>query len=651
LLASVFPPSVMFRVKKPHTTGRFVYLQILKSLRMKNFIAFLAFVLAANLAKASTDSVPIWKPVVPNLIEDKYQSAGLSHLTGLLDEHININIEKRLLRIDSAILLSGFVKRPGSQTWIGEHVGKFLFSASRSYAYSHDKRLLRLMDDMVRKYIATQLPDGYLGTYLPANYWTEWDVWAHKYAILGLLEYYAVTGYPPALQAAEKAAGLICATFGNAPGQKDLNLAGHHAGMAPGSILEPMVDLYRYTKNNKYLEFSKYILSNWETTTGPKLLSGLQQYGRVTKVGNSKAYEMLSCFVGVLKYYKLTGDIVYLKALQTAWQDIVSNRLYITGTASAHELFNDDHKLPADTTDNMGEGCVTVTWIQFNQQLLQITGDFKYAAEIEKAIYNHLLAAENPATGCVSYYTPLQGRKPYKCDQGFSCCLSSVPRGISLIPGLVWGKINKEFSVIMYEAGEMKDSIVTADGSGIILGVKAVTDFPLSGTVMYTVHPSSNKKFTINFRVPEWSSNYTVSINGIKQVITTKGIVRLERIWKAGDKVNIQFEMPLQVIDGAPSYPGFIAFKRGPQVLALDRSLTRSQSHSLTINYNEHSKFSMSETKGVLPVNWIGKQAYAITINNDRQQKPFILVPYSDSGQQSDLQDVWIPVAVATTFK
>src|ERR1700709_599439 len=157
---------------------------------MKNIFTVVLCLLAINFAKAATDPIPTWKPVVPNKVVEKYQPADLSQFTGLLNEHIDINIEKRLLKIDSAILLSGFVKRPGSQTWIGEHVGKFLFSASRSYRYSHDPRLKELMDDMVRKYIATQLPDGYLGTYLPANYWTEWDVWAHKYAIIGLLEYY-----------------------------------------------------------------------------------------------------------------------------------------------------------------------------------------------------------------------------------------------------------------------------------------------------------------------------------------------------------------------------------------------------------------------------------------------------------------------------
>jgi DUF1680 family protein len=319
----------------------------------------------------------IYRPLVPNKIADKYIPAYYQNIGGLLGYRMDINLEKRLLQIDSAVLLSGFKKRPGSQTWIGEHVGKFLFSASKTYAYTHDPRIKHLMDDMVQKYIACQMPDGYLGTYLLKDRWTEWDVWAHKYAIIGLLNYYSVTGSKPALETAQKAADLICRTFGDEKGKRDLMTAGEHNGLAPGSILEPMVDLYRYTGNKRYLDFCKYIFRAYEQPTGPKIISRLEKYGDVTKVGDAKAYEMLSCFLGILKYYKLTGEDRYLKLSQTAWADITAHRLYITGTSSDHEIFGPPGILMAENDNKMGEGCVTVTWIQFNLQLLQITGNPK----------------------------------------------------------------------------------------------------------------------------------------------------------------------------------------------------------------------------------------------------------------------------------
>ncbi|HEY4060733.1 MAG TPA: beta-L-arabinofuranosidase domain-containing protein [Puia sp.] len=610
---------------------------------MKKYCLFPALLfLLLQQATAAVDPATNTQPVIPDRVQDRFIPADAGRLSGLLNSHILLNQEKRLLLVDSALLLSGFEHRPGSQKWIGEHVGKFLFAAVNTYRYTHDPRLKALMDDIERKYIATQLPDGYLGTYLPKDYWSEWDVWVHKYAIIGLLSYYSLTGDHAALEAARKAGDLICRTFGNAPGQLDLNKSGYHNGLASGSILGPMVDLYRYTGDPKYLAFAKYIFADWETETGPKIISGLEQYGKVTKVGNAKAYEMLSCFLGVLEFYKLTGEARYLKAMQTAWQDISKNRLYITGTTSSHEHFQDDQVLPAAIDDKMGEGCVTVTWIQFNDLLLGITGEPKYATEIERSVYNHLFAAENPENGCVSYYTPLQGAKPQLCK--LTCCLSSVPRAISMIPDMVWGRIGKEFSILLYEPGEVTDSIVTANGKKISLHVVSSTDFPATGNLDYKIHPSTPARFAVNFRVPDWAANYTVTINGIKQPAPAGPLLKIERIWKTSDRITVHFDMPLRKIAGGTSYPGYIAFKRGPQILAVDSVLDPEYKELLQVGVAPGIIYNLTPVSSDLPPTWIGKQAWLLTRTTADNNRSFVLAPFADTGQQGTMQQVWLPV-------
>jgi DUF1680 family protein len=587
------------------------------------------------------DEIKQYGPIVPNKIADKYLPAYYQNIGGLLGMRLDINLEKRLLKIDSATLLSGFKHRPGAQTWIGEHVGKFLFSASKTYAYKHDPRIKHLMDDMVRKYIACQMPDGYLGTYLYKDRWTAWDVWAHKYAIIGLLNYYSVTGYKPALETAERAANLICSTFGDGPGKRDLMLAGEHNGLAPGSILEPMVDLYRYTGDKRYLEFCNYILRAFEQQDGPKIISQLDKYGDVTKVGDAKAYEMLSCFLGMLKYYKLTGEVKYLDLLQTAWTDITARRLYITGTASDHEIFQKDGTLRATLKDDMGEGCVTVTWIQFNLALLQITGDAKYTAELERSVYNHLLAAENPQTGCVSYYTPLLGAKPYRCDQGYSCCLSSVPRGISLIPEMIGGTINHVFTVLMYASGEATGDIIAGDGSKINLKIAASTQFPLDGKAEFTVTPSQSKTFKLDFRVPEWSENFTAKV-GDSIYIGKKGqLLGINRKWNAGDKVYVSFDMPVKVVPGGISYPNEVAITRGPQVFAIDKGLNQQIGSLNDVSYVKNDDQPTSAGAS-LPAGWDWKQAYFFDMKVNNLPEKVTIVPFSEAGQQGSDEEVWI---------
>lgn len=608
---------------------------------MKKLFAFLLYLVTIQLQAQNIGKIKTYLPVVSNKIADKYIPSHGEKIEGLLGYRMKVNLEKRLLKIDSAILLSGFRHRPGEQTWIGEHVGKFLFSASKTYKYSGDTRIRQLLDAMAKEFIKCQLPDGYLGTYLPKDYWTDWDVWAHKYAIIGLLNYFTVTGDHAALLAAKKAGDLLCKTFGDEPGKRDIIVAGHHAGLAAGSVLEPMVDLYRYTADKKYLQFCKYILKAYEHPNGPKIISSLEKYGSVIKVGNAKAYEMMSCFLGILKYYRLTGNERYLKAMQTAWSDIRLNRMYITGTSSDHERFAADDELMAGNENRMGEGCVTTTWVQFNLQLLKITGEQKYSEELERSVYNHLLAAENPQTGCVSYYTALQGIKPYKCDQGYSCCLSSVPRAISLIPEMIWGKVNGVFSVFMYEDAEVTDTIFANDHSQILLEIKSSTNFPVQGQIDYVVTPSVAKKFALNFRVPGWSQNFTAKIGNEIYEGKTGRFLTIERTWKPGDKLSITFAMPLQIIPGGLSYPNKIAIKRGPQVLAVDHALNNELSSIYDLRFIR-SDVLATDAKEQLPSNWGWKQAYTVQLQNDHQTKKIIIVPFAEAGQTGDEVEVWI---------
>ena len=434
---------------------------------------------------------------------------------GYLNDRVNANLVQRLLNIDETGILEGYYNRPGKQTWIGEYAGKYLHAASRAWSFSKNAPLKAQMDRIVDVLIACQKDDGYLGTYLPANYWTEWDVWAHKYKLLGLLSYYSATGYRPALETSVKMGDLLCRTFGEKKGQLNIIESSGHVGMASTSVLEPMTELYRYTGDKKYLDFCYYILKAYDYDNGPKIISTLATIGKVDKTANAKAYEMMSNLTGIVKMYQLTGDAKLLKAVDNAWNDIATHKLYITGTASKGEHFQEDFVLPAGNDVNMGEGCVTTTWLQFSQALYYLTGEPKYIDEIEKTIYNHLLAAENPQTGCVSYYTALQGKKHYRCTIDAHCCLASVPRGIAAIPELAITKnATNGFSINLYTSGKLADKILTKDGKEVPLECSIGSKFPEEGLVNITIKPGVKADFRLALHVPEWCKNFKASIDG-----------------------------------------------------------------------------------------------------------------------------------------
>ncbi len=304
-------------------------------------IAFSSLLLIAAAATSSAGGISPLSDQIPSIVADRQdaQVPDRVQLTGMLGVRIRNSAINRLLAIDVDRLLEGFRKRPGRQTYDGEHVGKWLHAATLAWVYTGNADLRAKLDRAVGELLKCQLDDGYLGTYLPEKRWTEWDVWSHKYNLIGLLTYVRYTGNREPLSACRKMADLLCNTFGDEPGKRDIIAAGAHVGMAPTSVLEPMVWLYRLTGEKKYGDFCRYILRSWEQPNGPHIASRLLELKRVDAVGNAKAYEMLSCINGMLEWYRITGDPQHLQAAVNAWEDIVAKRLYITGTASADGAF------------------------------------------------------------------------------------------------------------------------------------------------------------------------------------------------------------------------------------------------------------------------------------------------------------------------
>ena len=570
-------------------------------------------------------------------VAPKFQSPELAaqHIGGYLGERMDKNTEIRLLKVDVPELIGGYLNQPGVHPWIGEHAGKFLDAACFSYENKKNNSLKLIMDKVAQNLITSQKEDGYLGTYVFEKRWTSWDVWSLKYNLIGLMHYYQTTGFEPALTACKKMGDLLCKTFGNKPGQMDLIKAGTHVGMASTSVMEPMVDLYGWTGDTKYIDFCKYILESYSQQNGPKIISTLKETGRVDKVANGKAYEMLSNLVGILKLYKATGDKELFDLMQTAWNDVVANRMYITGASSNFEVFHDNHDLSANADDHMGEGCVTTTWVQFNYQLFLLTGEIKYLNELERATYNHLTGAENPQTGGVSYYTSLTGVKPYRTV--ITCCMSSIPRGIAMIPLFTEGKIENSPAILFYQPGVFKTTLNNTKKTMVEFNM--ATRFPENGNVTITVNPATTSKFKLNLRVPYWATNFTVLVNDKKQSIKSTELASIERLWRKGDKVEIRFEMPVKILEGGESYPEHISIQRGPQVLVFDQSLNNVDAGKLTINTEN---LQLNPLKGVLPQGWVGSQAYQVDAFDNGNPVKITLVPFGDASQSGGYLTTWL---------
>jgi hypothetical protein len=572
-------------------------------------------------------------------------------LSGWLGTRIDANEANRLAKLDVNRLLEGYRKRPGRQSWDGEHVGKWLHAATLAWVNTGDPALREKLDYTAAELIKCQQDDGYLGTYLPKDRWTEWDVWAHKYNLIGLITYMRYTGNMSPLPCCRRMGDLLCNTFGDEPGKRDIITAGEHVGLAPTSVLEPMVLLYRLTGEERYLEFCKYILRAWEHPNGPKVISTLLSARRVDKVGDAKAYEMLSCLDGALEYYRTVGDPKLIHACLNAWQDIVNNRLYITGAASYGEVFHDDFDLP--NVANVGETCVTVTWEQFNTQLLRLTGEARFAEQLEHVVLNQLFGAQKCDGSAWGYYVQMEGKKPYSANLDGHCCLSSGPRGIALIPTFALSTDADGVVVNLYDSGTANLNL--NDRTPVTLVTE--TRYPADEQIRITVGLAGEKNFTVKLRMPAWCQSPSVLVKGQPVAITAgaDGYLAVQRSWKDGDQIDLRFKLEPRVVVGDHKNKGKIAVLYGPLVLAAEADLLGDQlSNTRAIAVASADLATLAITPEPAPASirtWPDAQVFRANAIPRRSKfgeagasLPIRLIPFADAGNSGSEYEVWIPV-------
>ncbi|MGV8095464.1 MAG: beta-L-arabinofuranosidase domain-containing protein [Mangrovibacterium sp.] len=359
------------------------------------------------------------QPISDPVVKDQLIPALSSKIGDHIGTKLDASYQNRILAQDVVRLVAAFRSRTEASCWQSEFWGKWFTSAVLAYKYRPEPELKKILDQAVAGLIATQTPDGYIGNYADDKHLAAWDIWGRKYCMLGLVAYYDLTEDKQSLQAACKVADHLIKEL------KDRNVLivkmGNHRGMAASSVLEPICQLYGRTGEKKYLDFAEEIVRQWETPDGPQLISkaGTDVSKRFPKPKGSwygweqgqKAYEMMSCYEGLLELYRLTGKKQYREAVERTWTNILETEINVAGSGSAMEAWFGGYELQALPIAHYQETCVTATWIKLSQQLLRLTGEARYADVIEQSFYNALLGAMNPDGSDWAKYTPLSGQR------------------------------------------------------------------------------------------------------------------------------------------------------------------------------------------------------------------------------------------------
>jgi DUF1680 family protein len=513
-------------------------------------------------------------------VNDKLYFSENVSVQGYVGKRLDQSYESRILGADVDHLIEPFKNRTESRFWQSEFWGKWFTSAVLAYRYRPEPELKKVLDYAVNGLIKTQTPDGYIGNYAPEHRLKQWDIWGRKYSMLGLLDYYEVANDKRSLEAARKVADHLIMEIASSDGL--VVTKGNHKGMAASSVLEPMVKLYRLTKDEKYLKFAKQIVNEWETPKGPQLISkasvDVSKRFPLPKAWygpdqGQKAYEMMSCYEGLLELYRITGDAAYKEAVEKTWQNIRDTEINIAGSGASEEMWFGGKEKQTMPIAHFQETCVTVTWIKLNQQLLRLTGDSKYADEIERSYYNALLGSLNYDASDWAKYTPLVGQRlpgSGQCGMNLNCCNASGPRGQFTLPlttvmGSASGLTVNFFIPGTYTVRPLNGKPVT---------VVQETDYPASGNVRIRLSLDRPTEMDVALRIPSWSVRSELRVNGetISNVKAGEYVV-VTRKWTKDDVIELALDMRGRVIIHGDGDRKFAAIERGPVVLARDSRL------------------------------------------------------------------------------
>lgn len=509
---------------------------------------------------------------------------------GFLEKTIQFIEKEQLLRVD---LWKRFVQQFKEDAdyeggWRGEYWGKMMRGACFVYGYSKNPELYQVLTDTVKDMLTAQDEHGRISSYGIDHEFDAWDLWSRKYVLLGMQYYLEICKdealFGQIVDSMCRQVDYIMTKIGNPQDGKKLitKATRHWRGLNSSSILEPIVRLYKLTKEQKYLDFATYIVNCGGTDVVNIFNLAFEDKFYPYQYPVTKAYEMTSCFEGLLEYYYVTGEEKYKTSIINFANRILESDFTIIGCCGCtHELF--DHSTvrqanAAGVDPRMQETCVTVTLMKFFYRLSLLTGDSRYVDAFETSMYNAYLGSVNTEKviertileehpdWCMEplpfdSYSPLTagtrgvgigGLKLMSDNHYYGCCACIGAAGLGLIPQMALVNTDKGITLNLF----MDGCIETFTPSGNKLTLKTETTYPVSGSVKVLLDMQQPEQFEMQIRIPAWSRQTSLNVNGeyveLSDAFLSKGYVCLNRTWTSGDTMELILDMRTECVKPVP---------------------------------------------------------------------------------------------------
>jgi uncharacterized protein len=464
---------------------------------------------------------------------------------------------------------------------------------------------------LITSFAKLQRRDGYLNSHYaqlaPHQRWSNLrdrhELYCAGHLIEAAVAYFEATGKRKFLDIMRRFADHIDATFGPERG-KLRGYCGHQ------EIELALIRLYHVTDEPRYLQLAHYFIEErgrgrvaWAKNEGTR--DGYRHYydAEALERGDdpakywAKTYEYLQAHKPVREQTQVVGHAVramymycamadldalgahggkpFMPTLEQLWAHLTRKRMYVTGgigPSAGNEGFTSDYDLPDETA--YAETCAGIGLIYWAHRMLHLSGDGAYADVIERALYNNVLAGVSADGTLFNYVNPLASRGAHHRKSFFSCacCPPNVVRLLASLGQYAYSSSDDGVWVHLYAQSRAR---IAAHG----LTITQRTAYPAEGRIDLTLKLDAPRHLVVRLRVPEWSENTFVRVNGgavdPADARFERGYLYLARDWRSGDVITLDLDVTPQLVHAHPAVPqlhGRAALQRGPLVYCVEQA-------------------------------------------------------------------------------
>lgn len=539
--------------------------------------------------------------------------------------------------------------------WRGEFWGKLIRSACSVYKITKSNKLYNVLKNTVLDILTVQEKNGRVSSYPLDEEFKSWDMWGRKYVMLGLIYFYDICKSESLkrkiIKFLKKHADYIVKRIGDEKNKKSVfETSSTYGALNSCSILSPFVRLYNITGEERYFKFATYLVNSGLCSSFNIIDAAFEENLYPFEFKEKKAYELLSCYNGLLDYYEVSKDEKYLRAVISVFDKLLKTDYTVIGCAGTDSEFLDNSSIKQ--TEYSGqfsqETCVTVTILDVAKHLYDLTGNSKYIDIIERSVLNGYFGAINnehqtmeKSRGLVwsgdncrcekhssfpfDSYSPLVNlRRGYQIagfmlmqdGKSYGCCAAIGGFGMGLYLDSLFNVKDKEVTINLFDSYSSKFEF---DNKEVSLKMKAD---PFSSKKYILKINGNNAKFALKIRIPTWMNNVSIRLdNSLLKENIKDGYFIINKNW-VNNEIIISFDKSLLITNLNDK----IAINYGPVVLTSDERLNKDNA----VIFEKKIKESLFK-KCVNNV-FSSNICFSYKYNNDK----FYFVDYAQAGKNFD---------------